>query len=227
MEPVSDAELRLSRLESGPIPEERFDEVIAHLRDSFFADEPLNRSVSLCARGQPHRELEEHARATLRDGLSEMVLDAATDRVVGVALNGVLLPDDLSASQAKLAEMDDAKFRRIFGLLYSVNRRLDLFTKYGVDRIFECRILSVDNRYRGRGLARQLLERSIETARAAGFQLVKEDATGLFSQRAAESMGFQTVCELPYEEYTDEAGRVVFPIEAPHKSLKIMVKELR
>ncbi|KAE8748356.1 hypothetical protein FOCC_FOCC004992 [Frankliniella occidentalis] len=223
MDAVVDAELRLS----GPIPEDRFDDVIAHLRWSFFADEPLNRSVALCERGQPHRELEEHARATLRDSLSEMVLDTTTNQVVGVALNGVLLPGDLDEAQSKLSDMDDAKFRRIFGLLYSVNKRLDLFDAYHVDRIFECRILSVDNRYRGRGLARQLLERSIETAKAAGFQLVKEDATGLFSQRAADSMGFQTVHELPYEEYKDEAGRIVFPIEAPHKSLKIMVKELR
>lgn len=65
----------------GPIPEDRFDDVIAHLRCSFFADEPLNRSVHLCERGQPHRELEEHARQTLRDNLSEMALDATTNQV--------------------------------------------------------------------------------------------------------------------------------------------------
>lgn len=211
----------------GPIPEERFDEVIAHLRCSFFADEPLNRSVRLCERGQPHRELEEHARHTLRDNLSEMALDAATGQVVGVALNGVLWPGDLDQAQAKLSDMNDAKFRRIFGLLYSVNKRLDLFAAYHVDRIFECRILSVDHRYRGRGLARTLLQRSLQAAKDAGFELVKEDATGLFSQRAADSMGFQTLYEMRYEDYKDEHGSVAFPTEEPHKSLKIMVKELR
>ncbi|XP_034255898.1 dopamine N-acetyltransferase [Thrips palmi] len=210
----------------GPIPEERFDDVIAHLRCSFFADEPLNRSVRLCERGQPHRELEEHARQTLRDNLSEMALDAATNQVVGVALNGVLWPGDLDQAQAKLSDMDDAKFRRIFGLLYSVNRRLDLFAAFNVDRIFECRILSVDHRYRGRGLARTLLARSLQAAKDAGFQLVKEDATGLFSQRAAESMGFQTLHEMPYEEYKNEDGGIAFPTEDPHKTLKIMVKQL-
>lgn len=71
------AEVRLT----GPIPEERFDDVIDHLRGSFFADEPLNRSVRLCERGQAHRELEEHARQTLRDNLSEMALDVTTNQV--------------------------------------------------------------------------------------------------------------------------------------------------
>ena len=65
----------------GPIPEERFDDVIAHLRVSFFADEPLNKSVQLCARGEPHRELEEHARHTMRDNLSEMAYDVTTNQV--------------------------------------------------------------------------------------------------------------------------------------------------
>ncbi|KAJ1524776.1 hypothetical protein ONE63_009652 [Megalurothrips usitatus] len=210
-----------------PIPEARFEDVIGHLRCSFFADEPLNRSVQLCERGQPHRELEEHARQTLRDGLSVMALDEATGRVAGVALNGVLWPGDLDEAQSKLAGMDDVKFRRIFGLLYSVNKRLDLFAAYGVDRIFECRILSVDHHYRGRGLARSLLQRSIDAAKEAGFQIMKGDATGLFSQRAAASMGFQTLHELLYEEYKDDGGEIAFPTESPHKSLKIMVKDLR
>ena len=92
-------------------------------------------------------------------------------QVVGVALNGVLRPGDLDEAQSKLSQMGDAKFRSIFGLLYSVNQKLDLFAEYQVERIFECRILSVDCRYRGRGLARSLLQRSIDTARNAGFQV--------------------------------------------------------
>lgn len=174
-----------------------------------------------------------------------------------MALNGVLWPGDLDQAQAKLSDMDDAKFRRIFGLLYSVNKRLDLFAAFNVDRIFECRILSVDHRYRGRGLARTLLQRSLQAAKDAGFQvkpslrclrwrlqpqntfnetdeachsffqLVKEDATGMFSQRAADSMGFQTLHEMSYVDYKNEDGSIAFPTEDPHKSLKIMVKELR
>ncbi|GFG36847.1 hypothetical protein Cfor_09718 [Coptotermes formosanus] len=68
--------------------------------------------------------------------------------------------------------MADMKFRKIFDLLYGVNRSLDLFTQHGVDRIFECRILSVDKRFRGRGLARELLRRSEITARECGFKVV-------------------------------------------------------
>jgi GNAT superfamily N-acetyltransferase len=92
--------------------------------------------------------------------------------VIGVALNGVQHPGDIAAAQAKLKTMADIKFRKIFDLLYGVNTSLDLFTQHGVDKIFECRILSVDKRFRGRGLARELLRRSEIIARESGFKVI-------------------------------------------------------
>ncbi|KAJ8869470.1 hypothetical protein PR048_028461 [Dryococelus australis] len=92
-------------------------------------------------------------------------------QVMGVALNGIQRPGDLAAAQAKLATMADLKFRQIFDLLYGANRQLDLFAQHGVDRIFECRILSVDKAFRGRGLARELLRHSEQVARQHGFKV--------------------------------------------------------
>ncbi|XP_053608685.2 uncharacterized protein LOC128674245 [Plodia interpunctella] len=62
--------------------------VLQHLRDSFFADEPLNKAVGLCERGQPHAALERLCSATMLDGLSIAVVEG--DTVLGVALNGIL-----------------------------------------------------------------------------------------------------------------------------------------
>ncbi|XP_069674095.1 arylalkylamine N-acetyltransferase 1-like [Periplaneta americana] len=215
-------------IEFGLIPKERYDDVILHLRNNFFADEPLNHAVALCRPGEPHAELEEHSLTTMRDGLSQMAVHTDTGQVIGVALNGIQHPGDLAAAQAKLQTMADMKFRRIFDLLYGVNRSLDLFERHGVDRIFECRILSVDKRFRGRGLARELLRRSEQTAREQGFKLLKEDATGFFSQRVAESLGLQTVHQVRYCDYTaEDTGEVVFKPPTPHDTLKIMVKVLQ
>lgn len=93
-------------------------------------------------------------------------------QIIGVALNGIQRPGDIATAQAKLKTMADMKFRQIFDLLYGVNKRLDLFKLHGVDRIFECRILSVDKRFRSRGLARELLKRSEITARESGFKVL-------------------------------------------------------
>lgn len=55
---------------------------------------------------------------------------------------------------------------------------------------------------------------------------MKSDATGLFSQKVATSLGFVAISEQPYTEYLDENNEPIFNVSPPHKSLKIMYKLL-
>ncbi|KAJ8869471.1 hypothetical protein PR048_028462 [Dryococelus australis] len=71
----------LDDVQLGTIPESRYSDVIQHLRNSFFADEPLNSAVQLCRPGEPHAELEDHSLTTLADGLSQMAVHATTGEV--------------------------------------------------------------------------------------------------------------------------------------------------
>lgn len=74
-------------------------------------------------------------------------------------------------AESRLLEMSDEKFKAIFSLLYGVNEKIDLFSKYDVDELFECRILSVDETFRGRGLASILMNDSMEAAKNSGFKV--------------------------------------------------------
>jgi len=59
------------------------------------------------------------------------------------------------------------------------------------------------------------------------FQLFKEDSTGLYSQKVAETLGLKTVFSLAYSEYTDpETGEPIFKTSEPHRFFKVMIKEL-
>lgn len=53
---------------------------------------------------------------------------------------------------------------------------------------------------------------------------MKSDATGLFSQKISESLGFDTLAEIRYDEYKDNNNSPIFAVEPPHESLKIMYK---
>jgi len=57
------------------VPEDRYDVAIHHLRWNFFADEPLNNAVGLCAKGESQLELERHCLLTLKQGYSRMLVD--------------------------------------------------------------------------------------------------------------------------------------------------------
>jgi len=57
------------------VPENRYDDAIHHLKWNFFADEPLNNAVGLCAKGESQCELERHCLLTLKQGYSRMLID--------------------------------------------------------------------------------------------------------------------------------------------------------
>lgn len=209
-----------------PVPEECFDEIIQHLRKNFFADEPLNKAVKLCDQGEKHDDLEQHSLQTLKDNLSVMAVDKNTKKIVGVALNGIQRPEDAKWEKEKIMRATDQKYKNIFSFLYGINQDLDLFQKYRVNSIFECRILSVDQKYRGQGLAKKLLEKSLEVAQKAGYKLFKQDATSFYTQKIAENMGFTTVFELRYKAYRGDDGEPIFKTNEPHKFLKVMIKVL-
>jgi hypothetical protein len=122
-----------------------YNNVILHLRKTFFADEPLNKSLSLCQPGQGHLELEEHSIATMKDGLSIMAITDAGE-IAGVCLNGNYYPNDIQEAKRKLKQSSDEKFKSIFTFLYGENEKNDLFQEYKVDKMFEIRILSVDTK---------------------------------------------------------------------------------
>lgn len=70
----------LQKMEYGPIPASRYDDVISHLRKSF-PDEPLNASVGLSFYNQPCPLLEKYDLITLQEGLSVMALNTETGEV--------------------------------------------------------------------------------------------------------------------------------------------------
>jgi len=88
-----------------------------------------------------------------------------------MALNGILKKGEREEEERRFDELDDEKFKMIMKLLYKVNDKVDLFAKYDVDELFECRILSVDANYRGKGLASVLMDDSEKVAKNAGFKV--------------------------------------------------------
>ncbi|KAJ8919253.1 hypothetical protein NQ315_003836 [Exocentrus adspersus] len=212
-------------MEYGPIPPSKFDDVIHHLRYNF-PDEPLNASVGLCMHGQPCELLEHHDLMTLKDGLSVMAVDKDTEVIAGVALNGIARQGDTERSLEEMKSIDNVPYQRIFGLLNSVNKEIDLFGKYNVDKIFELRILSVDSNYRGKGVAKELFSRSEIIAEEHGFKLMKVDATSLFTQKISESFGFHVEKSVKYGDYKDADGKKIYDTKSPHDYYKVMVKQL-
>lgn len=65
---------KLNNIRFETISSKYYDDVIEHLRQTFFADEPLNKAVHLTRPGQGHPLLEQHSLSTLKDNVSIMAI---------------------------------------------------------------------------------------------------------------------------------------------------------
>lgn len=89
-------------------------------------------------------------------------------RMIGVALNGLLtrarhsLEPPESEQLLELEKCADLKFRKILQLLQSVYWQTNTFNSHpDIDSVLEIKILSVDSSFRGQGVAKALIQRSM------------------------------------------------------------------
>ena len=66
----------------------------------------------------------------------------------------------------------------------------DVYQHYNVDRYVSSLGLSVNTKYRGRGIATQLLLARIPLCKAIGVKLTTTTFTGVASQKCAAKIGF-------------------------------------
>lgn len=102
-------------------------------------------------------------------------------------------------------------FQVIFDTICYVSRQAHVYERYGVDRYLNAMGLSVDPKYRGRGIATELLRARIPLCKAMGLKLTSTCFTGPESQAAAKKAGFKEDFSITYAELVQVDQRFVFP----------------
>ncbi|XP_060819095.1 arylalkylamine N-acetyltransferase 1-like isoform X1 [Bombus pascuorum] len=199
--------------------------VLNFLRKFFFRDEPLNQSVQLLPeREYTCRELENYSLTSFENNLNLMaVLPNGT--LVGVILNGKMDPPN-DEEPHYVTTCRNQKFKKILQLLHYVDRNVNRDDKFrGLD-VLEIKIISVDSDWRGKGVGKALLERTLEIGKEKGFHVARADCSSCFSGKLCARMGFERIYELKYADYLDEDGNPVFTPAFPHTEIVSYIKRL-
>ena len=86
-------------------------------------------------------------------------------------------------------------------------------------------MLAVHPSYRRRGVATDMILRSVQLAKCLGYTMCKTEATGDFSRRAFLTAGFELVAECNYKEF-DLDGKRVFQDINNHEGVALLIKML-
>lgn len=207
------------------ITENDSEPLLEFLRTFFFKDEPLNVAVKLIEfKDSTCVELEQFSLKSINEGTSLMAV-SSSGKIIGVCLNGKLQNDDPKEEEE---ECPNPKFAKILKLLdYADQEGTQIIAqKYpDVDKVMFVKILSVDGAWRGKGIAKELMDRTRNIGREQGYGLMRVDCTSYYSARAIARLGFDCVYELKYDEYKVD-GKRVFATEHPHSSLTIYVQRI-
>ncbi|XP_058126033.1 arylalkylamine N-acetyltransferase 1 [Anopheles ziemanni] len=205
------------------ITEADTEEVLELLKRLFFKDEPLNTYVQL---GEC-KELEKYCTKSIHEQSSFKAVNSRGE-MVGVILNGMITkPQPGDEPPPKLADNClHPKFRKIMALMDYIDEQFDIFELYpDIDRLLDCKIISVDTRYRGMGIAGMLTDRTLDYATQNGIKLLHVLCSSHFSARVMEKMDFAEVYRLAYADYRVD-GEQVFDPAKPHVAVRILTKRL-
>ncbi|KAL0106029.1 hypothetical protein PUN28_016032 [Cardiocondyla obscurior] len=193
--------------------------VLKFLRRFFFRDEPLNQSIQLIPEGEDSTciELEEYCSNSSLDNNLSLMAVSSSGAVIGVVLNGKMDPP--SNEEPEYIQLcKNAKFKKILRLLHHVDKNVNKDGRFQDANVLEIRIISVDTNWRGKGVAKTLMEKTIEVAKEQEFHYVRADCTSFFSGKLCERIGFHVIHTLNYNEYVDENGKPIFLPLSPHKA---------
>lgn len=107
-----------------------------------------------------------------------------------------------------------------------IESQFDLFKLYpDIDSFLDGKILSVNENYRGLGIAGKLTQRTIDYMHEHNIPMYHVLCSSHFSARVCEKLNFEIVYELPYADYVVNGETPLLPAK-PHVAAKILVKRI-
>jgi len=210
----------------------RYDEIQDLLFTNFWADEPMSSALKMYDGLNRSSVLEQYATDVLNENMSIMAIDEKTDEILGICINEAIHPSNVDPDtelQTFVKAYDDPKFVQMHRVIHAVNQKAgDLFKEFDTNTLFYLNILTIGQNSRKGGLGKDLLHRSVMLAETLGFSAIKTEATGLYSRKAMEKLGFHANAMYSYSDYKDEeTGYQTFSsIPDLHGCVTLMTKKL-
>ncbi|CAD1474771.1 unnamed protein product [Heterotrigona itama] len=207
------------------IPEDRYEEAIKHMCKYFIADEPMCKCMNGINDPEYVKSFEQIWRTLINHGLSIAAFteDPNGGKPIIAGLNVLTL--SFKDEKFNSDEIKSKGGQVVFDAVLHLNKEVNVFERYGIDKYMTAFGLSVNPSYRGAALGAHLLNARVNVGREYNIPVTITAFTSPISQKLAERCGFETLIEKNYDEYVDEKGNLQFPgITA--KSMKLMGKRL-
>lgn len=188
------------------LPEERYEEGIDHMIGIFIHDEPMCRAKHLAEEPQSVDDIRDVWRELVKQRLALMCCKEGSDEIVGLNMTYVSCKDD---KQDYVCQ--GARWRDVYDAVVYFGDQSKVYERYQVSEYLAAMGLSVSPKYRGRGIATEILKARIPLCRAVGLKLTSTVFTAIGSQVPAAKVGFEETFVMEYEQLAKANPKFSFP----------------
>lgn len=176
------------------------------------------------------KELEYFCWKDVADNLSFKAMDA-NGNCVGVFLcavaNAMECDSEIQSQQHKIDDeiyKKHKQFYKIIQLTGKLDRLMDLRGRHPQLREYaEAKVICVNRKYRGLGIAGQLVCRAFDEMRTRNLPLMTIQCSSHYSARTVQGLGFEAIASIPYCEFIIDGQQAISPA-APHSEITAFVK---
>jgi GNAT superfamily N-acetyltransferase len=151
----------------------------------------------------------------VRDGMTTIAKTPAG------SIAGFCIAQDFATAPHYREHRIHPKFQPLISLLETLDQQYREGNRVAPGKVFHLYLLGVEREFSGRGLALNLVERSLNRARELGFSSGLAEATGVASQALVARLGFATVGRVNYADFLFEGQPVFHAITAPAACLLV------
>merc|ERR1712098_191313 len=205
---------------------EKIDAVNKLLYASYHPDEPITRHLGLFKGLGSIPDADRRVKNSVQRNLSLFAYDKEGNEI-GVSINNGYYRDDFMAIiENELETATDPAYKPFLAVHKELrSRNTHLFDELKTEKFFCISMVGVDPKFRGKGIATDLIRRSILLAGVMGFSGIMTEATGKYSQKAFSTIGMLKVNSLEYKDFEFEGKKVFEGMGETHTDLAFMKKK--
>lgn len=190
-------------------------EVLEFLRSYYYKEDPLVIGF------EPFEQDEHEEEFDLGCLAYSMSIGAySEDKLIGVILSSPKDENEADHIKSDIEKLGDAKWSTQLSLLYEVEKSADTLKLFKQSKSAHIHTLAVHGDYRGKGIAGQLILKSINVFQNEGFSLLTIDCTSLYSSRICEKLHMLLVNEYPYSKFCDTNGNQIIKPPKIHDAVR-------
>lgn len=195
----------------------KFSDALDHMLEHFLPDEPICKSKNVVKNEDALNEICELWRTVMEQNVTLACYKKDCTEIIGLNMLCVLTKDDYRELKFDVNNNNTWKAVHDFALV-----NFNLFDKYNfADNILIAYGLSVNKKFRRRGIATEILRARIPLCRELKIPLTSTVFTAAGSQIPAEKIGFKVDYEVAYDNLAEVDNELKF-MNLETNSLKLM-----